>query len=179
MSYFNQETNRLQFRKLRASDVDNWIEFFENNDRIHFMGFTDRTKSNYSLAKEWIEMQLERYENCGLGLLAAIDTSSHELVGLAGLVPRYLFNGTEYEVVYSLKQRHWGKGYGTEMALKMKEFGIKHHIASRFISIIHVQNTPSMNVAIKNGMKIVHQMEYQDMNVFVFGIGSFPAAMFQ
>ena len=31
-NYFNQETKRLSFRKLRKKHIENWTEFFETNE---------------------------------------------------------------------------------------------------------------------------------------------------
>ena len=38
MDYFNHESERLTFRKLSESDIDSWLEFFENNNTLHFLG---------------------------------------------------------------------------------------------------------------------------------------------
>ena len=32
------ETERLRFRKLQKSDVNNWEKFFENNANLEFLG---------------------------------------------------------------------------------------------------------------------------------------------
>lgn len=169
MKYFNQESKRLIFRKLTRSDIPGWVEFFENNDRLHFLGM-DLTKSKEFLAEDWILRQLDRYEQQGLGFLAVIDKQSGNLIGLGGILPRELNGNDEYEIAYSLKPKYWGNGYATEIAIQMKNFGFKNMNTMRFISIIDIDNKDSANVAVKNGMSILFNMEYLGTEVNVFGI---------
>lgn len=38
MNYFNQESDRLVYRKLTIGDVGSWSEFFADNDRLSYLG---------------------------------------------------------------------------------------------------------------------------------------------
>lgn len=168
MDYFNQASDRLYYRKLNESDIADWLAFFEDNDRLHFLGL-DLTKEYAVLAEEWIHKQLLRYENEGFGQLAVIEKGSNQLVGLGGLIPRELNEQNQLEVTYSIKKEFWGKGYGTEIACQMKEFGQQHNLSGDFISIIHKDNIASINVARKNGMCILFETQFLGMDVYVFG----------
>jgi ribosomal-protein-alanine N-acetyltransferase len=168
MSYFNQETDRLYLRKLTLEDVPTWTEFFVNNDRLQYLGI-DITKEHSVLATDWIENQLKRYETQGLGFLAAIEKETGNFIGLGGILPREINDGVLYEIAYSLKSNFWGKGYATEIANQMRNFGKENKIASQFVSIIHKENLDSIKVANKNEMKISYEIEdYLGMNVYVF-----------
>ena len=169
MDYYKQETERIIFRQLTENDIENWSEFFVNNDRLHFLGITDLSKDNYTLAQEWITKQLERNKNGEMGHLAAIEKSTGELIGLSGIIPRIVLDQPEFEIAYSLKPRYWGKGFGSEMAIQMKKYGFENKIAERFISIIEINNVDSINVAKKNGMSVLFETRYLEMDVFVFG----------
>ena len=59
MDYFNQESERLRYRALVENDIDSWIEFFENNDKLIFLGI-DLTRDFKTIATEWITAQFER-----------------------------------------------------------------------------------------------------------------------
>ena len=169
MSYYQQESDRLRYRKLTDDDVSTWLEFFDNNDRLNFLGM-DLSKGKETLAKEWILTQLERYDTSGLGHLAIILKSTGELVGLAGIIPRELEGRKEYEIAYSIKPKHWKKGFATEASQALKEYGIKNIKADRFISIIALGNEDSIKVALKNGMKALFKTTFLEMNVEVYGI---------
>ena len=169
MNYFNQESERLRYRKLTEKDIPSWIEFFIHNDRLKYLGM-DLQKSKETLAEDWIRAQLTRYEKQGFGHLAVELKGSDEFIGMGGILPRELHGKKEYEIAYSLKPKFWGRGYATEIARKMKDFGSKKIDTNRFISIIDVANVESANVAKKNGMQILFNTEYLGMKVNVFGI---------
>ena len=167
MNYFQQESKRLIFRKLTQADIPTWQKFFVGNDRLRFLGI-DPSKSSKVLAKEWIDRQLQRYEE-GTGLLAVIEKSSGELIGMCGILHREIEEEREYEIAYSFLSNHWKKGYATEAAQQMKKFGIDTEMSDRFISIIHKENADSMAVAQRNGMKPMHAFNFMGMDVIIFG----------
>jgi RimJ/RimL family protein N-acetyltransferase len=169
MDYFNQQSERLIYRKLTEEDIPSWIEFFVDNDRLEYLGM-DLQKSKETLAEEWIKAQINRYENQGLGHLAVEVKDTSEFIGMGGILPRELDGIKEYEIAYSLKPKYWGNGYATEIAKKMKAFGSKNIDTNRFISIIDVANMESANVAKKNGMSVLFNTEYFGMKVDVFGM---------
>lgn len=57
MNYFNQESERLRFRKLSEKNIPSWIEFFVENDRLKYLGM-NLQKSKEGLAEEWIKTRL-------------------------------------------------------------------------------------------------------------------------
>jgi len=169
MNYFNQESERLIFRKLTEDDISSWVEFFKDNDNLIYLG-VDLRKSKETLASDWIMKQLERYETQGLGHLAVESKESKEFLGVGGIIPRELNGVYEYEIAYSLIPKFWGIGYGTEIAQKMKSFGHMNIDTKQFISIIDIGNKESIKVAKKNGMNVLFRTEYLGMNVDVYGI---------
>lgn len=171
MNYFKQESNRLKFRELTTSDIPLWTEFFINNDRLDYLGI-DVTKPPKTLAENWILKQLERYEKSGLGHLAVELKSTNTFIGVGGIIPRIVDDKPEMEIAYSLIPKFWKNGYGTELAIKMKTFGLEHLDSKRFVSIIHKENTDSIRVAEKNKMEILYETNYLGMAVFVYGIES-------
>ena len=50
LEYFNQESERLTFRKLTKNDIESWKDFFEGNDRLHYLGI-DYPKQKMNLLK--------------------------------------------------------------------------------------------------------------------------------
>ncbi len=169
MNYFKQESQRLKYRKLTKEDIESWTEFFIQNDHLKFLGIDLNLKPE-TQATNWIENQLKRYANVGLGHLAIEIKSTNEFIGVGGIIPREIDGQKEYEVAYSIIPRFWKKGYGTEIAIQMKEFGFENIETNRFISIIAKENVNSIRVAEKNQMKIISDTQYLGMEVFIFGI---------
>jgi RimJ/RimL family protein N-acetyltransferase len=121
------------------------------------------------LSTSWINKQIERYQAQGLGLLAVIERESGQLVGMAGIIPRNIKNKDYFEIAYSMKPSFQRKGYATEAAMMMKQFGVMNNLSSSFISVIHPENYSSIRVAEKNGMSYKFDAEYLSMSVQVYG----------
>lgn len=168
MDYFNQKSERLIYRKLSENDIESWIEFFESNDRLHFLG-VDSDKDYHKLASEWIFKQLDRYQTQGLGHLAVIEKTTGKFIGMGGILLREFDNEIHYEISYSLKPTYWNLGYGTEIASQMKKFGKLNKISKTFISIIDKRNIQSINVARKNGMTLLNETIFLGLDVYIFG----------
>ena len=167
MNYFNQESERLIFRKLSSADISTWTEFFVNNDHLEYLGL-DSSKTPEANATEWINRQLQRYADDEFGHLAVIEKCSGDFVGMGGLLIREIKGAKEFEIGYSLKPVFWGKGYGTEIAIQIKKYGDENKVAKRFISIIHTKNSRSIRVAEKNEMVFMSKTEFQNMPVFIY-----------
>jgi RimJ/RimL family protein N-acetyltransferase len=168
-SYFNQESERLIYRKLEPKDLKIWVLFFEDRESLRFFGL-DGSKSNQEMAEVWFEKQFVRYTESGTGMLAVIEKESQKLIGMSGVLLKELDGRDEYEIAYSFKAEHRGIGYATEAARHMCAYAQEHIATDRFISIIHTENEKSKNVARKNGMTCLFQTEYLGMKVDVFGV---------
>ena len=166
--YFEQESERLRYRKLSLEDIPEWAPFFIANPNLPYLGsaFPPDTEA---AAREWIERQLERYSDWGMGHLGVIEKKSSEFIGMCGILAREIEGRDEYEIAYSLKPSYWRKGYGTEMARQMRRFGEQHKLAPRFVSMIHPDNEGSIKVARNNGMIFLFDSEYLGMPVVVYG----------
>lgn len=168
MDYYSQETERLTLRKLTFDDIETWSNFFVDNPSARFIGM-NLDQDKLVLAKIWLDKQFERYKTNDFGQLAAIEKATGNFVGLGGILTRELAGKREFEVSYSMLPKYWGKGYATELAMHMKCFGLENGVSDKFISIIHKENQPSMNVARKNGMTNLYETTFYDMEVFIFG----------
>lgn len=169
MNYFNQETERLRLRKLTSKDIPGWVDFFIENSSLKYLGL-DLTKSNEELAEHWINIQLKRYVEHGLGHLAIELKANGAFIGMGGLLPRNINGKDEYEIAYSLKPAYWGYGYATEIASKIKSYASEHVDSTQLISIIHIDNEASAHVARKNGMTVAYSTNFLGMEVDVYSL---------
>jgi RimJ/RimL family protein N-acetyltransferase len=171
-NYFNQESARLRYRALTRDDIPIWATFFENNDSLHYFNL-EKNCDGMEQSQIWIERQLKRYDDFGLGLLAAVEKVSGNFVGIVGLIPRSYEKGDEIEIGYSFLPSSWGKGYATEAAIAMKEYAKENRIAPRVVSMINPDNVPSINVAKRNGMKPLFETVFDGEKHIVFGTERF------
>ena len=169
--YYRLKTDRLSFRKLTRDDIDKWKPFFFDNPTLKFLGalmMSDLTEEEK--ATKWIESQIDRQENSKYGQLAVLDADTDEFLGVGGIISREMNGDMEYEVSYSICRPHQGKGYATELAICFKKYAEKYIATPSVISIIHIDNEASMNVARKNGMEITDTTTFMEMPVHIFRV---------
>ncbi len=148
---FPIETARLEMRVLTPNDLEAWSVFFVDNPQLHYVGVTEKAPP-LEHAKTWMDRQLARYDEYGLGMLAMIEKTSGQLIGQVGIIQRDINDELYHEVGYAVIPSKWGQGFATEAAIRMKEYILEHKIDTRVISMIHVDNIGSQTVATKNGM---------------------------
>lgn len=154
------ESERLNYKKLTADDIKAWEAFFINNPLLHFVG-VNNPKTPEEESKIWIERQIQRYEETGVGMLGAFLKSTDQLIGNVGLLWREDILGEScYEIGYSVIPDFWKKGYAVEMATTFRQYFEAHEIGDNIISIIHIDNIGSQKVAERNGMSRGPQFEY-------------------
>lgn len=168
MNYYEQESDRLYYRKVTEKDIPEWEKFFEDPDNYQYLGLPVQGTPN-ELANFWIEKQRSRYEEFGIGHLTARLKSTNELVGMVGILPRELSFGNFKEIGYSVLPKFWKQGFASEMSQQLKHFGYVNNMTNDgFISMIHPDNIGSMRVAANNGMKRRGSTFYIDIDVVIF-----------
>ncbi len=75
------------------------------------------------------------------------------IVGHCGVLDKEVDGRVEFELVYVLARRFWGKGYATEAALALKAWAFETRGLTRLIALIDPENAASENVAARVGMK--------------------------
>ncbi len=172
--YYQQESERLEFRELTESDVKKWLPFFKDTASLRFLGMgTDAFKdlSDWERAEKWIHRQIERKNNHQYGQLATIEKTTGKLIGVSGLILREEEDvHGEIEVTYSLLPEARGNGFATELAIHFKQWAFENTDRESVISIIHMENTASINVARKNGMLPDNALQFMGMPVHVFRV---------
>ena len=157
---FPIETERLYFHQLESKDKKTWQVFFVNNPNLHFVGINN-PKSPEEDAEIWVERQIKRYQETGVGVLGAFRKDNNQLIGNAGLIWRENILGENlYEIGYSVIPDEWRKGFASEMAIRFSKYFEEHRLDKKVISIIHIDNIGSQGVALKNGMTRGAQFEF-------------------
>lgn len=143
------ETKRLLTRALTREDVDPWMEFMLGAGSLDYMPFAAPTREG---SEWWIRRQLDRYDRDGHGLVALLLKADGSLAGQSGLLTQEVDGSLELEVGYHIMPRLRGRGLASEAARAFKELALTTGTADTVVSIIHVDNTASQRVAVRNGM---------------------------
>ena len=160
------DSTRLSFRPLTMEDAKPWEEFILSEEAMKY--FTFPRKRAESVA--WIERQLERYTLQKGGMMAVTDKKNGTFYGQCGLLLQELDGEEVMEVGYSFLPQHWGKGYATEAAASFYKHGFDLKISPFIVSVIHVENIPSQNVARRNGLTIWKTTKWKELPVEVWRI---------
>lgn len=167
--YQGQESERLSYRPFEENDRVLWEPFFHEEAVLGHVGMLSgpfKTMSSQERANAWIDRQMERQETGTIGQLAIIEKASGKFIGVGGIIARTdeIING-EWEITYCLLPEFRGKGYATEQCIHFKEWAFQNTSKESMVSVVHVDNIASQNVAEKNGMSVEKEMYYFEMDV--------------
>jgi [ribosomal protein S5]-alanine N-acetyltransferase len=145
------ETERLILRHFHIFDLEAMLNVFGDAEVMRF-GSGVQTRQ---WIQDWLHDCLERYyAKWGFGPWAIVEKLRTETIGYCGLFYFPDIDGTpEVEIGYRLAHAFWGSGYATEAALAVRNYGFEILGLSRLIAIIDPQNTASIHVAQKLGMR--------------------------
>lgn len=144
-------TERLILRHFHILDADVLSQVFGDPEVMRF-GDGVQTKE---WIEQWLRACLERYyRTWGFGPYAVVKKAGHDVIGYCGLFYFPDINGQpEVEIGYRLARAAWGKGYATEAVSAVRDFAFKTLTLKRLIAIIDPDNTASIRVAQKIGMR--------------------------
>lgn len=108
---------------------------------------------------------LPQYTN-RLGRWAIHTKSNHEFIGWCGL--KLLAAPDEIDLGYRFRQIAWGKGYATEAAKHVLDYGFQQLRLKEIFGKAHVENIASVNVLKKIGMKYIGEEIADDCRIEVF-----------
>lgn len=147
------ETERLMLRQMTQDDLPALCRILQDEEVMYAYehAFSDAE------AAEWLNRQMQRYKDDGIGLWAVILKENGDLVGQCGLTMQDIPDGRVVEVGYLFRKDCWHKGYATEAAIGCKNYAFDTLGVSEVYSIIRDNNTASQNVARRNGMEVCGQ----------------------
>ena len=144
------QTKRLTLRRLKQSDDRALACVFADPE---VMRFGDGIKSN-QWVRGWLARCIRDYQKRGWGPWAVIENASGNLIGYCGLFHIPDVNGPpEIEIGYRFARESWGRGYATEAVLAVRDWAFLSLGLTRLIAMIDPDNTASIRVAEKAGMR--------------------------
>lgn len=164
------ETQRLILRKLTQADFQDLCAILQDEQVMYaYAGpFSDEE------VHSWLDKQLMRYQEDGIGLYAVLLKESGTLIGQCGLTFQDTPDGKALEIGYLFQKAYWHHGYATEAARACKHYAFQVLGADEVCSIIRDSNTASQNVAKRNEMAVtgtfVKHYRGVDMPHWIFSV---------
>ena len=146
------ETGRLRLRNWRDSDRPLFAGINADPEVMAFFPFR-RTRTE---ADALMDRITSRIEQTGFGFYAAAIRETNEPIGFCGLALTDLepfFPDGTLEIGWRLARLHWGKGYATEAAKALLQYGFERHGVAEIVSFAVPQNTRSTAVMERIGMQ--------------------------
>jgi ribosomal-protein-alanine N-acetyltransferase len=153
-------SSRLQLRPFTANDLD--VLYRLLSDPLVMRYLVDGTLYSLDETKTILDKVMAHYERHGFGALAVTEKNSKSVIGWGGLIRlAYDDHAKDIEVLYSLEPSKWGRGYATEIAHIMVDWGFKNLNVGHLVGVADAYNIGSRQVLEKSGMHFTHSGLYQ------------------
>lgn len=163
------ETSRLTLRYITSRDAEALMPILGDPEVMRFSIIGVHSKKQI---KQFIEQRLLSYLERGFGLYALVHKQNQELIGYCGFFIQSIEQKSEVEIGYRLAKKYWGQGLATEAAQAVLEYGQQRYNFKRFICLIEPQNTRSIRVATKLGMKLEKKLIYYGLDAEMYSLNS-------
>lgn len=160
------ETERLILRPFNLHDLDDFALICADPEVMRYIGNGKALEKETT--KDLLVWIISQYEELGFGLLAVTLKENNRLLGFCGFIKQVIDNETHIELGYRLDSAFWGQGIATEAAQAMKNYAFNQLNIAHLISIIHVDNMASKQVAQKVGLSHMKQTHFKGNLVDVF-----------
>ncbi len=162
------ETERLLLRNQQPEDVDVIAKMFGDEEVMRFIG--DGKTFPRSAAEQSITKWNDYERQHGFTSWAVIRRDDNSLIGKCGF--NYLPDNSDIELSYMLDEPYWGSGYASEIAKATLEYGLNKLNMKRVVAIVYPQNSPSIRVIEKTGMKYEKEYEYYGIKMLMYSIST-------
>ena len=160
------ETSRLILRELIEDDASDVYRMNSNPNVMRYLGGEALLVSPEQALAIFRTRIFPAYAAHGMDRWAVVLRETNSLVGLCGL--RYLPRTNEYDLGYRFMESHWGKGYATECAGAVLAWGRERMPGARIIGRSFLENTASIRILEKIGMRFEGNQPYEDGTVAVY-----------
>ena len=167
------ETDRLTLRRREPHDADALHALFSDPEVMRWLPAEVSTSLDETRLRMQRRDELEKRH--GYGLWTVVEKESGNIVGCCGLWP-VEDKGPEIEIAYHLTRAYWGKGYITEAAAAVVDYGLGELGLDRIIAIADPENFRSRRVMEKIGMRFEGRARYYGSQMVVYSIGPDDAA---
>jgi RimJ/RimL family protein N-acetyltransferase len=143
------ETARLMARRLAPEDREAMLAVYGDAEAMRWVG--DGTPLTAEECEQWLAVTADNYRQRGYGLFTLVERATGAVVGFGGLV--HPGGQAEVEVKYALLRSVWGRGYATEVARALLDYGAAAHGLEEVLATVAPDNHASQRVLAKAGMR--------------------------
>jgi ribosomal-protein-alanine N-acetyltransferase len=160
------ESPRLYLRNFISGDAAELAKIFADEEVMRYIGtgVTLGLKHAEASVKKWPE-----YEKIhGFTNWAVIRKDDGALAGKCGF--NLLPDDSDVEIAYLFAKQYWGMGYATEIASAALNYGLSSLGLKRIAALVYPQNTASIRVLEKIGLKFEKNTEFWGISFRLFSV---------
>lgn len=153
---FILETKRLFLRKIEDRDKDDLFEM-DSDPEVHRFIENNPVQFKEEIVEVIAALNKQYIEN-GIARWAVVEKQTHECIGWAGLKyfrETWNHHTDFYELGYRFKKKHWGKGYATEAAEAIVDYGFETFNPNSIVAVTHTENHNSIKILEKLGFELI------------------------
>lgn len=143
------KTERLILRPFIESDFEAYKEMLQDEAVYQWLG--DRKQRTDEQVQKMMRYFNDKSEQDGHGVYAVALMENNKLIGHAGTSYFKDLERTEY--LYAFSQKHWGKGYATEIGHAYIPYYLALTADQALVAIAYQGNAKSANVLEKLGFE--------------------------
>lgn len=145
------QTDRLDLRSATPGDAPLLLELFSQPEVLRYLNAGPEW--TIDRARQAVENRRKLEAEHGFAQLIVRKKETGEFIGNAGLHP--ILGTSEVELLYHFLPSAWGKGYATEAATALLDYGFRVVRLEKIIAVCIPQNVGSWRVMEKAGMRYV------------------------
>ena len=144
------ETERLTLRRLTVDDATFILKLLNDDAFLRFIG--DKGVRNLDDARQYIvKGPLASYQQLGFGIYLVVLTTTHEPIGMCGLVKRDALE--DADIGFAFLPDFRSQGYASEAAKAVRDYALNSLGLKRLVAITNPHNAGSIRVLEKIGLK--------------------------
>lgn len=134
------ETQRLQVRKLQAIDKDLFFKMMSNPNVM--LPIPQKPMNKIESDQKFLDL-LSGSNPRTINIWAVAEKEKNIFLGICGFLKN---DEQDNEIAYRFIERHWGLGYGTEIAKGLIDYGFNQIHSTKIMADVNVVNTKSVKI---------------------------------
>lgn len=160
------ETDRLEIREWTLDDFEEFAALVADPEVMRFS--IKGSAWTYEEAERYFKtLILDQYQN-GLGLWALYYKEEKKIIGMAGLITQEIDGEKKIELGYRLFPKYWHRGLALEAAREISAYAFSVLKLKELIAIIEPENTRSIRLAERMGMRPLKMTHYHKKSVYIY-----------
>jgi len=156
------ETKRLILKPLALSHFEDLLALRSDPEVMKYIG--DGSIQTKEEVEDFIKCGVTTgyYEKYGLDFFSVYEKETGEFVGQAGLFHvGFNVKQSDIELAYRLHTKYWSRGYATELAKALIDYGFSKLSLPKIIAAVRPENERSRRVLEKAGMTYIGIVDFR------------------